>query len=223
MKNFTLGLVMSFAIAGAASAQIADGAARTIDPAARRQKLAELDAWLQRLVGRFRIEGFAKIFVGINTAKTCIEGAPCYSRGPTQGAGDCKRVGTGPGVHCAFNIAFLAGTSELWRPAAGPKWPGPFLGGAMVLYGIDTESMRIRFLLVDAKSIAYEAFGILEGDWMTFRSGCVNDRAGKLCKQIFRIRAKSDESSVEMRFDKEVQNLTTAGYLFALHRLPAER
>jgi hypothetical protein len=199
-----------------------DGAVQTVDAAARAKKLAELEMWLQRLVGHFRIEGTTKLFYGTSTI--CPEGGFCYMHRNSTGAGDCVRVAAGHGIHCVIKTAwprFIPRPPE-FAPSE-VNWPGPFLDNAVVLFGIDPENMGIRFLLVDAKSIAYEAFGPLTGDSVTFRSGCGKDPASKRCKRIFSIRATSDGTRLEMGLEVRSAIFTRAGYLFSLHRLPAEQ
>jgi hypothetical protein len=232
MKNLRLGLVMSTAFSGAAfagSAPIVDPAStsRSVDSAGRGEKLSELEVWLQRLVGRFRIEGVAKVFVA--QSRICHAGS-CYRHRHTQGDANCERVASGAGIHCAINIAqpkFLPSTTdEAYLPQVGDRWPGPFLDGAIILFGINPERLGIRFLLVDAKSIAYEAFGVLEGDSVTFKSGCGTDPFSSSCQRLFWFRAKADDNRVEMTLDMpdaRLSYLTTAGYQFALLRLPVTR
>lgn len=67
--------------------------------AARAVKLAELEDWLRRLVGRYRT-----------------------GEGQWQRLSDCVAVGTGPGVHCVRGVATFTPTMTLY--GVDPDAPG---------------------------------------------------------------------------------------------------
>ncbi len=166
--------------------------------AARAKKLAELSAWLKRLVGRFHYEGYMVLFTGAG-CRGCGDiggylriGDLYYLSRAVTGVGDCKAFGTGPGVHCAISVPWPA-PAAIVLPVGGRgsvnvrPWPGPSLDPAMILYGIDPDSLAIRMLVVDGHSIALSMLGVLQGDTATF----------KMDQRVFWIRALPGGKRVE--------------------------
>ena len=77
------------------------------------------------------------------------------------GIGDCAGIGTGPGVHCVFNVPWPEfEETGPWRgyPIVLP-WKDRTLDPAIFLFGLDPENPGIRYLAVDSQSIAEEAWG----------------------------------------------------------------
>ncbi len=189
--------------------------------AARAAKLAELETWLKRLVGRFQYEG-SMIMSTWDGCLGCGEragyiriGEVYYVQRELIGTGDCRGFGTGSGVHCVVKVPWPspAVVSPMGRTKIFP-WPGPALDPAMFLYGIDPDNVGIRLLLVDGQSIATTMLGFLQDDTVTFKAcpGVPQDA----CKRIFRVRAKS-EGNIE--FSQQLRERNER-YSFFLLRLP---
>jgi hypothetical protein len=179
---------------------------------ARDEKLAELDAWLSRLVGKFRVEAYLDNTV-VRCHPTCellrvsfqCAGRECKAIRQSSGAGDCDRVGDGPGVHCIINVPWLQPVVFTPPPPLDvlPEartttipWPGRILEPATILFGIDPDNPAVRYLLVDGKSIAEEASGSLQGDTVTFTAECVNESV--TCRQKLSILAPEDGGRIRM-------------------------
>ena len=186
-------------------------------PAARAAKLAELEKWLARLAGRYRIEAHLRR----GPAVSC--GGPITSCGDVQigrfileasgtqgtgiyaiayaiyaigreatGIGDCVGIGTGSGVHCVFNVPWPAfEETDPWGgyPIVLP-WKDRILDPAVFLFGMDPDNSGIRYLAVDGQSIAEEAWGYLKGDTIHFELPCGkgHDSYGTPCERKFWIR-----------------------------------
>ena len=174
------------------------GQKRALDPAVRGAKLAELDVWLRRLIGRFSIEGIVKVLEA--TGAGCLGGI-CNVVEGAKGTGDCIGISTGPGVHCVINVPWprFFSTRTVGRNAE-LKWRGPYLEPAMILFGIDPKDLEIRLLLVDGQSRAVEALGSLRGDSVTFRYLCSSGRVATTCP-IFHLRASPGAMYIEMEYE----------------------
>lgn len=214
---------------GAPASKLRDRAAAEVAPEARAARLAELEAWLARLEGRFSFEGTAKLFSGTTDprATTMDPRAPedscevgiCYVHRDAKGIGSCRPVGNGPGLHCAINVPwprFIWPSVALGAGFSGEmKWRGPYLDGAVALYGIDPDNLGINFLLVDGQSIAHTELGVLKGDTVTFETKC-----GAFCRRIFRVIAKPDGGRIEMQYELKSKAAIIAAYQFTLRRAP---
>lgn len=150
--------------------------------ALRKQKLAELDQWLRRLVGRFRYHG-KMLFPFVAEVRN---GRPQkdYELMLFEGKGDCIGIGDGPGVHCMMDVKWPEITPRQITVPASPYSP------AMILYGMDTNTLEIRYLQVNNKGLPEGALGSLnDTDTVKFITPCVN--AIPTCRRIVRISAAS--------------------------------
>lgn len=116
-----------------------------IDEVSRARMLAEMKAWLERLVGQ--LSGEAKI-----TTSDKIDWV--------RGTSTCSVFGEGPGVRC-----IIGGTIPDQADLNG----SPDQGGIMpILYfGIDAETLEIQLVLVDPGHVAARS-GRLVGDTVDF-------------------------------------------------------
>ena len=193
----------------------------------RTTKLAELDEWLGRLVGRFRYEGNLKAFFGttgkgLESAVNGCEAGVCFVYSNARGDGSCAGIGESSGVTCTIAVPWprLLPPSWVTRVTSSEiNWPGPFLDNAKALYGVDPENLGIRFLLVDGQSIAVEALGFLQGDTATFSTACLGKASDPRCKRIFTIRAWPGGKRIQMQFEVKSAGGVQAGYTFNLSRL----
>ncbi len=204
-------------------------ARRAQGPAAsevRARKLAELEAWLRRLVGRYRIRGV----IANNMYGVCNQrGSRCFGNFPpplpVKGMMDCVAVGSGPGVHCVVNVEWTVPAPPVAQ-VVHHSWSAP----GMLLLSMDPDTLQIRYLQVSDRSIAEEGRGDLKGDVATFR---FNDfpfrpqetgRPGQRsycygCSRRFLITASADGRSNRMRTIMGVDNLQV-DYDFLLVRVP---
>ena len=77
--------------------------------------------------------------------------------GPGKRLEDCIGVGSGPGVQCVRSPAHVPNRSGVSAPS-------------MIMYGFDPNESGIRYLLVNARSIAESDLGKLSGDSVSFRA-----------------------------------------------------
>jgi hypothetical protein len=160
----------------------------------------EMDAWLRRLVGRFRFEGVIHV---LGTEDRSI-----------KGVGDCVSIGAGPGVQCVLNVSWLDiyivnfGGDNLDSPGGGVSTvPGAvsYLNPAMILFGLDPGKAAINHLLVDNKGLPEGGLGTNTGNRATFRTRCVN-QPGVVggCERILRIEAAADARILYIWIDVEM-------------------
>lgn len=173
---------------------------------ARATALAELDTWLRRLTGRFRYDGVREELAGVWVERDSA--APFYRRETVKGLGDCRAVGTGPGVHCVLNVT--------WGPTST-------LAPAMIQYGIDPDNLGVRYLQVNNRGIAEEALGFLRGNRATFKTECVNVPAIPKCRLLIHIDAaegKPIQLRITPEFDYQLGGWTANGtVVVSLHRV----
>jgi hypothetical protein len=129
------------------------------DPAGlRAQQIAELDAWLGRLVARFQTRA------SFSQDPTLVASAP-----PQRLILDCNAIGAGSGVSCRYEAT--DGTID----------PPPLA----LLFGVDPDRPGLRLLTVDSRGYARELSGLLSGDTAIFESPCIgSDCAGRLRMRI---------------------------------------
>lgn len=167
------------------------------DPAAsREQQLADLHAWLDRLVGRFeaRTQMTGRDMGPIELGS----GRLVHSDPPLLHRLHCAPVGSGPGVNCLF---------EATERTTGPM-------SLALLFGIDANQLGIRFLWLDASGHARVGFGELKNDTVVLRSpcgassSCVGDRT-------LRVRAPASARIVEMQMEANVRMSSATFRTFA--------
>lgn len=199
-------------------------------PEIREKKRSELEAWLRRLTGSFRVTGAIT-----NTAYNRCEGrlpGTCFSPPVPppvgiKGVADCASVGTGPGVHCLFKV-----TWDVPRPPFVQLIWDPWLDPGTMLIGLDAADLTIRYLQVDYWGIAeHSVDGELKGDEVTFRFGSFpysRSRDTLLtnrqpfcsgCSRIVRIAAPSDRDIIRMSVEAAAWDLVVS-YNFTLARKP---
>lgn len=160
--------------------------------AQRVQKVADIDAWLRRLPGRFRYVGTEEVPPYYCTHSG--RGTSCTTPLPreVQGMWDCVGIGTGSGLHCVL------GSMAQRREPMQPNMDSPM----MILFGIDPDAPGIRYLRFDSDGIASESFGYLRGDQATFRTPCINPVTVG-CTRIVKIHAAADGKPIRMSIEIE--------------------
>lgn len=148
----------------------------------------ELNAWLGRLVGRYRIAGFWG--VPVKTVSFCENGRECNERltqSVFEGSADCTRIGEGAGVNCIIGVA-------------GAKRDGVF--PKSMLFGVDPVLRRIRYMLMDNQGIVESEVGELSGESVTFRVTCpmidIPMYNTLYCRREIRIRAPVDGETLQI-------------------------
>jgi hypothetical protein len=152
---------------GPSAAQLRDQAPEARNtPENRARKHAEIDAWLRRLPGRFRISGvISNNMMGYcagRMARTCYvpDGPPPI---PLNGMMDCVLVGQGPGVNCVINADWkMPDSSKL--PIVLETWLSP----GVLLFGMEPDASGIRYLQVSDRSVGEEGRGKLTGEVALF-------------------------------------------------------
>jgi hypothetical protein len=176
---------------------------------ARRLQMAkDMDTWLRRLPGRFRIQGVSS-----------KDGSDEPDLQSATGMEDCIGLGTGAGVQCVINV--------VWNEQFGDD--GQYADGgissmapAMLEYGLDPVASRIRYLQVDNQSLAEGAAGVLKGDTMTTRVRCANTPASQLCERVTRIYAPPDSKYVQVTIDMERNHDRVTSLSLDLRRMAAD-
>lgn len=157
-----------------------------LDPAERARRFSELDAILQRLTGRFRIEG--RIQAGVPGTGPSRE---------VQGVADCSAVGGSVGLNC-----LLHATWPIVEPLMAPGrfallGPPPAseqlrtMRPAVLLIGRNIDPPGLRAMMVTADTLAFNWVGFLdeEGVNLTRPSRCWTDVR---CYRTFQISVKPD-------------------------------
>jgi hypothetical protein len=138
------------------------------DPAVRARKFAELEAWLRRIPGRFRIEGLIEKpeFRFEAQAYTVVDGK-------VTGVADCRAIGEGVGVHCILNATWPIIESGVAPVAGHPPPPPPpsemlrTFSPAMLLIGMSQDPPGIQAEMVNADSLSHVWAGKLVEDTAT--------------------------------------------------------
>lgn len=157
----------------------------------------EPDLWLDRLKGRYRVDGMVEVVVAHpdyeNLRCAPLPPAPGEDNPPPpprplcegiSGMVDCVAVGDGTGVQCILNAKWEDLYEIVMEPPPGEK-AGAFevpggvsnLAPSMALFGLEPYGEGIRFMLVDAKGLAEGSSSGVRGDRTSFRTPCVNTPA----------------------------------------------
>lgn len=108
-----------------------------LDAGAHARKLAETEAWLRSLVGRFRVDG---------------EYWNSGGRSPVRGTADCVGVGDGPGVACVMTASWKA-PREVRKDKGLDDALNNALQPLFLLFGVDPEMPHLRVALVDFRAV----------------------------------------------------------------------
>jgi hypothetical protein len=198
------------ACAGLLVSSLADAQARGPSPWARQRadravgvaksaaegsgRISDFGVWLERLVGRYEIDGNVDQAVGFSKVQV---GVSIHVNRKVSGAADCRRIGEGAGVHCVINVK--------WQPISWldtPSVPSPSeaftMRPAVLLFGINSAASGIHVLQVAERSIAIGALGVLSGDTLQLETTCGTEILGQKCKRLVRITAKPASDLIQM-------------------------
>jgi len=172
---------------------------------ARRVQVAvDMDVWLRRLEGRFRIEGVSYVDGQEQDSKVA------------RGMEDCIGIGPGAGMQCVINVLW----DEEWGADGQVAEAGvSSLAPAMIEYGLDPVASRIRSLQVDNQSLAEPGEGTLKGDTLKSSTRCANTPASALCQRVTRIYAPAEGSSIQLTIDVERNYDRVSTLMLSLRRI----
>jgi hypothetical protein len=161
-------------------------------PAARARQVAELDAWLRRLHGRFQVRISSSSGGGSTCLKltgpngSCLEG-PTYFGPPIysgfDGSADCRGIEAGPGVSCRFEMGPL------------PDALGAPIVPLEILLGLDPDAPGIRLMWVGGGASVWVASGSLNDNIV--KTACVNVS----CNGLSSISARRNGERIEMNME----------------------
>lgn len=155
---------------------------------------AGLAAWLSRLVGHFTVQ---------------VQGTS-----QAQGTGECRTVGSGPGVSCLFTILGPDGQRAPGMPQ-------------LMLVGLGTGDQSIQLLQLDLGEPAISARGSLRADTVVFTSNCPNRAMAPAptvsCDRIVSILAAPDNQSIEISLEWNAALRASSGFAHADIRLVLRR
>jgi hypothetical protein len=197
--------------------------AREDDHEARAVQMAELDAWLRRLPGRYQVVvtpplergGYASCDLergDRRTSAVCpISGdSPIPRQFPGaksqyKGRAECRGVEPGPGVSCVLDMD---------EPASGLSAPGP----RVILFGLDPDDPGIRLMEVErVTSATYTGRGSLKGDRVSFKLECVKEFLAPLpwstCTRTEQVLARKDGKRIEILPDQQLTAVPGAGFI----------
>jgi hypothetical protein len=148
------------------------GAPGELDPEARAAQLRQLDAWLRKLAGRYRIDGTVETpghvtvqVVGASNAMEDLSVASVLS-GKVHGLADCADVGEGPGIHCVISATWNPIDIDVAKVGDRPTISEALktFSPAMLDIGLNRDPPGIRALLVTDDSISHMWAGKVDGD-----------------------------------------------------------
>jgi hypothetical protein len=220
--------VTVLACAGLLVSSLADAQARGPSPWARQRadravgvaksaaegsgRISDFGVWLERLVGRYEIDGNVDQAVGFSKVQV---GVSIHVNRKVSGAADCRGIGEGAGVHCVINVE--------WQPISwldAPSMLAPSesftMRPAVLLFGIDAAASGIHVLQVDGRSIAISALGTLSGDTLQMETNCGAYVPGARCERLVRITAKPASDLIQM----EIAIFGSPLFTFNLRREP---
>lgn len=184
----------------AATRSPSPGAEKTEVPE-RAKRLVELNAWLGRLVGHFDVvaksppgpqaacAGHADNRAGAAcTLTSSYEGPP-----PPQysGRAECRSVDAAHGLSCSFT----------WRVVRSPFTH--FLP-AIMLVGMDPDTLDVRYLQVNNEGLAFQAIGSQKGNVANLSREC----ASRACQAVtWSITARAANRPVELLIRPDTNRL----------------
>jgi hypothetical protein len=128
----------------------------TMDEATRELRLQEMDAWLRRLPGRYRIKGEV-IFA---------PESPEPQSGSVEGIADCSSVGDGPGVNCIINAKwpFLPYDQPPTNIRPSITEYLNTMRPSVLVFGMSLDPPRVVSLMVMGDSVVLDWSGRLKRD-----------------------------------------------------------
>lgn len=166
----------------------------------------KLTAWIDRLVGEFRYEGYVERRGVVGDAMV---------RAEVRGGSRCVRFGKAVAVQCQINA-----TWPEMRGDNGAEVPGGIssLNPAIAVFALDARKLFIGDFQVDNNGVAAGGTGWILDDTLISRSPCV-ELTGN-CERVLRLEAPPDGKIIRMRVDLERDGKAEVSYSFHWVRLP---
>lgn len=180
----------------------------------RESRLPELNAWMRRLDGRFRLGGEVKVW---------WEGR--YLISEVSGVADCAAIGEGPGMQCFFNADWPITDPRKSSRAPFGMIEAPFptealrtFNPAVLVLGVDPKLLEVRAMLVTHDTVTHSWAGMVTANKLTAGrvGGCLEAKEGRpefRCISRLEITAGPDSDMV-LRF------VGSANIAFTLHPDP---
>ncbi len=148
-----------------------------MDEATRALRLKELDAWLRRLPGRYRIKG--EVRLGSDS-------------GSVDGIADCSGVGDGPGVNCIINAKwpFLPYRQSPMNIKPSATEYLNTMRPSVLVFGLSMYPPRVISQMVMGDSVVLDWSGRLEEDTLT---QAADHRCTDRCIGEFNVTAAGNE------------------------------
>jgi len=173
-----------------------------MDEATRALRLQELEAWLRRLPGRYRIKGQVQMF---------------GKSGSVDGIADCSGIGDGPGVDCIINASWpfleLGHNPMNIRPS-----PAEYLNTmrpSMLVFGLSLDPPRVISQMVMGDSVVLDWSGKLEQDTLNQKA---DHRCTSRCIYTFNVTAAAQSKLVTFEM-----SIPGGGITFRMERDPNAR
>jgi hypothetical protein len=178
-----------------------------VTPGKPTSRTGDLGAWLKRLEGQFRYEGYVDL---------CGNGNATDQR-PVSGKADCVSLYNGSdesrrSLYCVIDVRWPPVLDRNGAPVMGGE---SHLSPAVITYGVVPDLPGIQFMQMDSKGMATHARGSLTGDTLTTTGSCGVPGS---CRKVTRITAQSDSQDVAMLIDFEVDSHRVLRHAFLLHR-----
>jgi hypothetical protein len=125
-----------------------------LEPDAGARKLAEMELWLRRLTGKFRIVG---------------EYTNDGGNSQILGTANCFAVGSGPGVSCAISAKWKAPKEACKDPQLDTVL-NIAVQPLVLLFGIDPVASQLRVTLVDFRAVTMQGFLVDDAVILDMRS-----------------------------------------------------
>lgn len=168
----------------------------------------DLNAWLKRLEGQYRYEGYVDL---------CGQGHAADRR-PVTGEADCVSLYEDfvrrpyVSLYCVLDVRWPQVHSDNGVPGRGGE---PDLSPAVVVYGVVPDLPGIQSMQIDGQGRTLHAQGRLVADTLTTRGSCGMSGA---CQATTRITSRPDSEEVAMVVDVEIESRRVLRHAFLLHR-----
>lgn len=166
----------------------------------------KLTAWIDRLTGEFRYEGYVEWRGAVNGAMV---------RAEVRGGSRCVRFGKAVAVQCQINATWPEAQGINGADVPGGASP---LSPAIAVFALDTSQLFIGDFQVDNNGIATGGKGWVLDDTLISKSPCA-DFPGR-CERVLRLEAPPDGKVIRMRVDLERDGNVEASYNIQWIRLP---
>lgn len=157
-----------------------------LDAGARTRKLTEMESWLRRLAGTFRIEGTYKNHGGTSQL---------------HGTAKCSSIGSGPGTSCIVTATWKAPRESFKNPEFDKALYNAMQSLGIIL-GIDPAASQIRGTLTDYRALKIRGFLVDDEVAFSGESLFEHDAANPLVPNSWAasLIAIQPDGGVDMRF-----------------------